>query len=425
MKRWVPRLVVFLVTACGIAAALMASWVTFSLRYSVPGWRFGIGNAAGDGSKTGLLSFGIVTAALCVVGFIAYLMKFPRVLASTGVGMLLLSTGALLQIAFADTAILEDLIRDQMQYRGAEVFAHRNLPMNLGTEPSRRRILSTSAIGDRIYTTQFFMGLAWYVTISVGVIGTVSGIRGLPSWRWRHAAIFLGVMAHLALVALCLLNPIRAQRAVTRALQLESDGDLNRATEEYRRAMRLDSLYTLDPFVQERIGAIDSATGRTNTPEYGIYQSDLFVQQNDLPSAIAELEKLLRKEGDAAPPILRKRMADLWTLNGRRLYQAGAIGDASIAWQSALLYDPRQMLAGFCLTTAYYDLGRYQESVDLIASLLKKCADPQMQGNLLSNQGDAYTKLGKLNEAHLAYRASYKLDSILNWRALTALVGGN
>jgi predicted Zn-dependent protease len=84
---------------------------------------------------------------------------------------------------------------------------------------------------------------------------------------------------------------------------------------------------------------------------------------------------------------------------------------------------PDQWLAVYCLSTAYFDTGRYQESIDLIEGLLKGLADPQLRANLNSNMGDAYTRLGDYQHAHLAYRYSYFVDNILNWRALMSLVG--
>jgi len=80
-------------------------------------------------------------------------------------------------------------------------------------------------------------------------------------------------------------------------------------------------------------------------------------------------------------------------------------------------------LATYCLATAYFSTGRYQESADLIVGLLKGLADPQLQANLHSSLGDAYTRLGDYQKAKLAYRFSYSIDNVLNWRALMSLVG--
>jgi hypothetical protein len=48
-----------------------------------------------------------------------------------------------------------------------------------------------------------------------------------------------------------------------------------------------------------------------------------------------------------------------------------------------------------------------------------------LRANLNSNMGDAYTRLGDYQHAHLAYRYSYFVDNILNWRALMSLVGSD
>jgi hypothetical protein len=70
-------------------------------------------------------------------------------------------------------------------------------------------------------------------------------------------------------------------------------------------------------------------------------------------------------------------------------------------------------------------VGHYQQSADMIKPLLKQCADAQMLADLYSNQGDSYMKLGQFGDAHFAYWNSNQYDQMLNWRALTALVGAN
>ena len=191
-----------------------------------------------------------------------------------------------------------------------------------------------------------------------------------------------------------------------------------------QQAIRLDPWFALDIPTRQRIGAIDQNFGRTETVDAGVYRIEALVQQADYLSAIAEIEKLLRKAG-ADGPMLRQRAGALWALQGRKLYGAGAIGDAALAWQNALLYDPNQLYAGFCLSSAYYDLGRYTDCIALSSTLQKTIEDPYMLSQLLSNQGDAYTKLGELSKARLAYEASFKMDNVINWRGLSALVGSN
>lgn len=424
MNRWVSRIAAVVVTLLAAALTVRASWVSFTLRRSPPGWHFGIGAIGGESAKLTLLSYGLVAAVLCVVGFVSFWRKWPRPLAGASFGLLLLATSAFLQVAMVDSSLLQELMRDHQQYRGIQAFTRQNLPINSGAEPTMSRALSTGTVWGRIAAAQFFMGLGWYATIFAGLCGVIAAIPALSSRREQRWVVGLGTISLGALAAMGTVQPVRAHYTLSRGVELESRGDPQSAIDRYRLAMRMDSMLANDPFVLQRIGAIDGDFGRTDTLEYGLYRAGLLVEQNDLPSAIAEMDKLLSR--DTGPHLmLRRQKADLWTLYGRSLYQTGATGQAMAAWQNALLSDSRQMQAGFCLSRVYYELGRYRESVDLIASLLPTCADAITQANLLSNQGDAYTKLGEHAPAHPAYRRSYKLDLVANWRALTALCGGN
>jgi tetratricopeptide (TPR) repeat protein len=229
-------------------------------------------------------------------------------------------------------------------------------------------------------------------------------------------------LATLVLVIGCSARPFLAHVAFANGQQAESRGDPARAVSQYQQAMRLDGWYAINTAVYKRIGAIDATFGRVDTFEYAIYHAELMVAENNYPAAVAEYERLVEIGGEHAR-FLKARCYDILNNYGTQLYLAGAIGDACHAWQEVLTLNPTQWLAIYCLSTAYFDTGRYQESIDMIVGLLKGLADPELRANLNSNLGDAYTRLGDYQHAHLAYRYSYFVDNILNWRALMSLVG--
>jgi tetratricopeptide (TPR) repeat protein len=153
-----------------------------------------------------------------------------------------------------------------------------------------------------------------------------------------------------------------------------------------------------------------------------MYRAQLLLAENNFPGAIGEYQKLNGVPG-APAELIKRTMSEIWTTYGLRLYADGAIGSAIIAWQNVMALDPNNWLAISCLSTAYFNTGRYLESVELIERLLKDVADPGLRADLNSNLGDAYTRLGEYEKAKLAYRVSYAVDNILNWRALMSLVG--
>jgi predicted Zn-dependent protease len=99
------------------------------------------------------------------------------------------------------------------------------------------------------------------------------------------------------------------------------------------------------------------------------------------------------------------------------------VGEAGAAWENAWAKDQGQWLAAFALCRAYFETGHYQKIVDFILPLLKRVRDPETQANFLADLGDAYMRLDEVALAKLAYRRSYLLDYVLNWRALSDVIG--
>ncbi len=412
------------VTLACAAVALGCSWVTFTFQSSAPGLRFSVGNLFTRGGTSALFSYGLLSALLCMIGGWALWKKRMALQCSAAIALLLLVLGSFLQVALLDSDLLFRLIDDQEQARESWLFSVRNLPPNFMQEPTRTHTISTETVWDRITTAQYFMGFAWYAMAGAGLIGFACSFRSLEAGRERRRIALVGTAAAAGFTSVCLTNPVLAQYAMTRAVNAESNGNARKAIDQYRRAMALDSWFHFQTSLHQRIGSIDATFGRTDTLEYHIFKAEWFVDQNDLPSAIAELEPQFQTSGSLAPA-LRARTASLWAIYGQTLYRAGAPGVAQQAWEKAIRANPRCLVASFCLSRAYFEVGRYQESVDLIIPLLPKCSDPSLLADLYSNLGDDYTKLGQLMDARVAYRNSYKYDAMENWRGLTALVGGS
>jgi tetratricopeptide (TPR) repeat protein len=325
------------------------------------------------------------------------------------------------------------VVDEEAQARTASQFTTKNLPLNAGFEPSDEpsnepsdltTYTSIQTLTDRIVAARYHMGFAWYVDVLGGVFALFLGAQRLLPAQERFR-MFAGTVAIGALLAtVCCAKPVAARFALLSAEKAESNGDSSGAIDQYRKAIRLDKWLALRTDVYARIGLIDARFGRNDTVEYGIYHAELMVAEHNFPSAIAEFERLTTSAA-YLPRLLRIRTAQVWTDYGLQLYRQGAIGSAASAWQNALAWDPVQWIAALCLSRADFQVGRYQESVDLLEGLMKRLSDFQLRANLHSNLGDAYTRLGELQKARTAYRVSYALDDILNWRALTALVGNS
>ena len=414
----------FVALAC-VGLVLLTKWVAFTLSKRIIGLHLSLFGYVPHGSGHAWMSYGAVAAVLFVLGAWTYSRRAWRALACTGAVMLLIAFFAVLQIAFVRCALLNELLDEESQAKIASQFNHYYLPLNSGVEESNvlgMAGLPTETVWYRLLAAWYFMGFGWYVTVIGGLCLFLYGICRAPTGRGRALIFAAASVTAGFLTILCSARPLLAHVAVVRAQEAESKGDMGRAIQQYREAIRLDEWYAIHSNLYLRIGAIDFASGRLNTVEYGMYHAELMLAENNSAAAIAEYQRLNGVPG-APAELIKRRTLQIWTSYGLRLYAAGAIGSAVTAWQSVLALDPNQWLAISCLSTAYFNTGRYQESIDLIQGLLKELADPGLRADLNSNLGDAYTRLGNYQQAHLAYRLSYTVDNVLNWRALMSLVG--
>jgi len=408
-----------------VGLVLLTKWVAFTLSKRITGHDLSIlGYVAGKPVHV-WMSYGAVAAVLIFLGAWIYSRKAWRTLAGIGAVMLLIGLFAVFQIAFLHCHLLDDLLSEESQWKTASLFNHYYLPLNGGVEQSNILGLAglpTQTIWSRFLAAWYFMGFGWYVTMASGLGMFLYGIGRAPKGRGRDLTFATATLAAVCVTAVCLARPLLAHVAVVRAEEAESKGDQGEANKQYREAIRLDDWYAIQSDLYLRIGALDFAAGRSNTVEYGMYHAELMVTENNPIVAIGEYQRLRGVPG-APVELIKRRTSDLWTDYGLRLYTAGAVGDAIAAWQNVLALEPDQWLAVSCLATAYFNSGRYEESVDLIERLLSVVQDPSFRADLNSTLGDAYTRLGDYGKAHVAYRVSYQLDNVLNWRALMSLVG--
>jgi hypothetical protein len=422
---WSLRQWAYLVALPCIGLVLLTKWVAFTLSKQITGLHLSLLGYVPQHHVNPLLSYGFAGALLFLAAAVMYSLRHWRVLSIIGALMLLVACSAVFQTAFLHSVLLRELLDEEIQAKGAASFSKRYLPTNSGTEASDAmgiKGLPTDTVSERLLAAWYFMGFGWYVMVAGGLSAFLYGICRIPAGRGRTQIVTVSVLAAALLFVICAARPMFAHIALVRGHEAESKGDPDGAIREYRKAMQLDGWFAINADLYQRIGAIDYNFGRTETLEAAIYHAELMLSENNFPAAIAEYERLAQTAGTHVG-FLKTRTFQIWNTYGIQLYEAGAVGSACRAWQSVLTLDRTQWLAVFCLSTAYFDTGRYQESIELIEGLLKELADPQLRANLNSNMGDAYTRLGQYPKAHLAYRYSYFVDNILNWRALMSLVG--
>lgn len=418
---------------CGLlisALVLVSHWVALTVTDRLSGLHAPLLGYVIGKPGSPILSWGVAVTVLVLPSAVAYSFKYWRCLTVLGAGILMLSFAGLLQIAFGEADLLKELGDEEQQFSAIQKFENVYLPTNYGHEPSDSQgpqlSLNIVTAWDRVVVARYFMGRGWYLALAAGVAAFFYGKKRIPDKRQRSLMTKVTLLAAVTLAVGFSLRPIIAQMTVARGQNAEAKGELDLAIARYRRAMRLDKWFANHIDLYQRIGAIDYNFGRTDTVEYGIFYGESMASQGNLSGAIHEYQNVVPKAEQVSRrlgELVATREADLWTAFGQQLYATGAAGEAGAAWENAWAKDQGQWLAAFALCRAYFETGHYQKIVDFIPPLLKRVRDPETQANFLADLGDAYMRLDEVPLAHLAYRRSYLLDYVLNWRALSDVIG--
>jgi tetratricopeptide (TPR) repeat protein len=409
---------------------VISHWVALTITNRVSGLHAPLLGYVAGKSGNPILSYGVLCALLILLGAITYSRKHWRVLSIIGAALMLICFAGLLQLAYAEPDLLRELGDEEKDFAVRQQFQNHFLPPNFGKEASNAQGQTVSndivTAWDRVVTARYFMGRGWYLTFVIGIAAFFYAKKRIPERRQRALVARTTLGAAACLVIFFPIRPVIAQITVARGQEAEAKGDLKLAIARYRRAMRIDRWLAIRPDLYQRIGAIDFNFGRNDTPECHVFFGELWASQRNYSSAIAaiqEAEKKADQVSGAFADLVRKREADFWTEYGGTLYASGSVGAAIPAWERALALDDGQWVAAYALSRAYFETGRYNQSVALIQRVIKGLRDPEVRADFDSTLGDNYMRLGKPDLAKLAYRHSYLIDYVLNWRSLSDLIG--
>ncbi len=400
-----------------MAAELGSKWLCFPLSRQLRGFKFPIFGYSSASDSPVVISYGVAAAVLCAACVVGFWLGKNRVLSWSGTFLIWLGALAILQVSYLDAPLLRVLASEFDQQQAAQAFSHAALPVNAGGEPTVLPRLPLDTVGERLAAGWYFARFGTWFAMLIGVTALGCGVRG----EQRRTMIWVAVGGLSLLVVGCLERPTIAELLCARARAAEAMGAPDGAINMYRRALEIDAWLSLNLDVYERIGAIDSNLGRRTTVEYALHHAER--SQVDPSKSAAELIALIPRTRGPFAVALRTRVADLLSRHGRSLHAYGAYGAAISEFQAAQIYDPEALLPGYYLSRAYYLIGDYRQTIALSERLVLHAGDPVFRANLLSNIGDAYTKLGAFEDAKIAYRKSYSLDYSLNLRALSALNG--
>jgi tetratricopeptide (TPR) repeat protein len=195
------------------------------------------------------------------------------------------------------------------------------------------------------------------------------------------------------------------------------------AIERYEAAQRHDPQLTWSEQSHLHLGSAYHQVGTPSHPNARFYLGDRYAQRRNFEAALAEYWIAAQEASAPLREIIRKRIAWTYVTMGLTRYPKGEIGPASGWWEIAVAFDPSQLQAAYFLMKAYFDQGRYEQSIAMGNLLLVRSQNRLLNANVQASLGDGYWKLNDFSRAREAYEASMKLDSYANFRMFKSLGG--
>ena len=404
-----------------VVGSVVLKWVQFPFTHNLSGLKLSLLRDAGITPHISLFAIGTLGLLLLLIALLMW-RRNATLLALTSSILLMLWAIAPAQIAFRQPSILRRLTYELEVAPVLNVYTKEYLLQNYGTpELVPKRLVLYTAWG-RFMAATSFLRLGWYCFgLGAILIGTY-GISRLP--RAKVSTTFLLLCLPVGALFIILIPPAIGQHYYSEGLLAKTGGQNQEAIAEFHHAMRWDRWHAEDVDLYATIGQLQKLGGVSfNSPERHIQRAVELRLANEYEQALFEFGLAAEAGGWTGNTAEREKAATRVTF-GLALYRAGGIGAAVRQWELALAEDPSQIYALPYLARGYYDLGLYQVGIaagDKLAKLIKD--HNYVVANAYSLIGDCYAKLGKDAEARDYYNRSILADPILNYWALTGLVG--
>ncbi len=405
-----------------VFGSAILKWVQSPFSHNLRGLHLSFLHDPGLPPHFTLFSVGAMGIGLLVLGLVLW-RRNPSLLGLVAAVLIMLWAITPAQIAFREPSMLRRLTSELEVTPVVNVFSKDYLLQNAGSpELIPKRLVLYSAWG-RFTAAWSFLRLGWYCFGLGAFLIALYALGRLPTARWRTAGLFLCLP--LGALVILLIPPALGQHYLSDGLLAKTEGRNQEAIDDFRKAMRWDAWHSHDIDLYATIGQLQKQAGISfNSPERHVSRAVALRQANDYEAAIFEFSQAAEEGGGALAETARREAAATRVSYGLALYQAGGIGSAVTNWELALAEDPTEIYALPYLARGYYDLGRYEAGIEAgkrLASLIKD--HNFVVANAYSTIGDCYSKLGDDASARRYYNLSLAVDPILNYWALTGLVG--
>ncbi len=404
-----------------VFGSAILKWVQFPFSHNLSGLKFSFLRDPGVTPHLSLFSAGVLGVIILGIGLL-FLKRFPALLGLAAAVLLMLWAITPAQIAFRQPSMLRRLTFELQVVPLQNVFSKEYLLQNYGLpELVPKRLVLYSAWG-RLVAAWSFLRLGWYCFGLGGLLVGVYAIAQMPTGKLARALILLCLP--IGAFAIILIPPAIGQHYYTNGAQAATYGQNQEAIAAYRHAIRWDSWHAHDIDLYATIGELQKQAGISpDSAERRISRAVELRSENEFEAALFEFSRAAQGGGALSDTVLREIAATRMSF-GLALYTAGGASSAVTNWELALREDPSLIYVLPYLAKGYYDIGRYQSGIAVADELAKLIRDHKyVLANVYSTAADCYAKLGQDAEARRYYRLSLAADPILNYWALTGLVG--
>ncbi|CAN5516731.1 hypothetical protein BH20VER3_BH20VER3_07860 [soil metagenome] len=404
-----------------ISISVILKWVQFPFSHNLNGIKLSLLHDPGVNPHLALFSVGILGLGVLVAGLVFH-RRYPSVLGLAAAVLLMLWVITPAQLAFRQPSMLRRLTYELEVMPLLNAFSKNYLAQNYGSpELIPKRLVLYSAWG-RFFAAWSFLRLGWYCFGAGGLLLAVYAIAQMPTGKLIRTLTLLCLP--LGALVIILIPPASGQRFHSKGVLAAAVGHNQEAIANFRRAMRWDSWHSHSANLHATIGQLQQEAGISyESPERHMSRAEELRSTNEYEAAIFEFGRAA-EAGGAVGETARREIAETRMALGLALYREDGIGPAVGIWELAIAEDPTFIYVLPYLTRGYYDLGRYQNGIDIAANLIKLIKDHNsVLANVYSMTADCYAKLGEDLTARRYYRLSIATDPVLNYWALTGLAG--
>lgn len=405
----------------GLGVALLSlrlPWINYPLGSNASAWQISLL----AGGVPFLPSLGAVLFGLVAIACYSVVMGGGKRVVLAGLIFSLISLERVVQLGWSDAVKLNQLVIENNQLNNLNTFNVSFAPINSNTIPNLLTRIPTETLLERFEAGFYFLDLGWYWAVAGGLVWF------LASWSIYRGGISQGQIVKVTTLALLffflidMLGPLVGDQYHLRARKALASGNPRLASENFHRAFQWDAWIALQWDQQIMAGSYDELSGVTQTDQYKAWLSDLFFRNKQSEACYDLMKKLASYPGEFGESA-RHTLTTLLTNQGTLVYKKKGYGSAALYWDRALRLTPEALDTNMMLVRSMHVQADYYEVIRRSKELKDKFDLAPFVANTYSDQGDAYTLLRDYRSAKTAYSAAFKLDEILNYRTLSAMVG--